>query len=171
MSKEVKNNFWVWFGYILILFSLMIPNEGGVLVCCSGIFVLFLGYSIKNQAKKNQLLVIQSPAFQPSPILVSPPPFVQQQPPPKVVINQSTTSEAINFNEDNINWEEKARNLEIARDWEKSAEAYQKAGLFSEAGRIRKEYLEKDDSQVKIHVDRIGHNIQDSVYMEESENK
>ena len=171
MSKEVKNNFWVWFGYILILFSLTIPNEEGVFVCCSGIFVLSLGYSIKNQAKKNQLLVIQSPAFQPSPILVSPPPFVQQQPPPKVVINQSTTSEAINSNEDNMNWQEKARNLEIARDWEKSAEAYQKAGLFSEAGRIRKEHLEKDDSQVKIHVDRIGHNIQDSVYMEESENK
>ena len=133
--------------------------------------MLLLGYSIKNQAKKNQLLVIQSPAFQPSPIQVSPPPFVQQQPPPKVVINQTTTSEAINSNKDNINWEEKARNLEIARDWEKSAEAYQKAGLFSEAGRIRKEHLEKEDSQVKIHVDRIGHNIQDSVYMGESENK
>ena len=40
--------------------------------------------------------------------------------------------------------------------------------MYSEAGRVRKEHLEKDDSQVKIHVDRIGHNIQDSVYMDES---
>ena len=82
MPKEVKNNFWVWFGYILILLSFMIPNDEGVYVCCSGVFVLLLGYSIKNQAKKNQLLVIQSPTFQPSQIQVSPPPFVQQQPPP-----------------------------------------------------------------------------------------
>ena len=42
---------------------------------------------------------------------------------------------------------------------------------ISEAGRIRKDHLENDESQVKIHVDRIGHNIQDSVYMEDSDKK
>ena len=86
-------------------------------------------------------------------------------------LSPNQLSEAISSNENKVDWEEKARNLEIARDWEKAAEAYQKAGLYSEAGRIRKDHLEKDDSQVKIHVDRIGHNIQDSVYMEESDKK
>ena len=36
-------------------------------------------------------------------------------------------------------WAMDARNLEMARDWERAAQAYQKAGLYAEAGRIRQQ--------------------------------
>jgi len=38
----------------------------------------------------------------------------------------------------------------LARDFEKAADLYQKAGLFAEAGRVRQEHLEKDKTIVKI---------------------
>ena len=174
MQDKVKNNFWIWLGYFLILIAFLVPfGDDELAICCfSGIFILFIGYYIKGQEKRRRVFVIQNPIYRPSPIQVAPTPAVQNQPsPPSVVIAQPNPSEAISSNENKVNWEERARNLEIARDWEKAAEAYQKAGLYSEAGRIRKDHLEKEDSQVKIHVDRIGHNIQDSVYMEESDKK
>ena len=174
MQDKVKNNFWIWLGYFLILIAFLVPfGDDELAICCfSGIFILFIGYYIKGQEKSRRIFVIQNPIYRPSPMQATSLPAVQKQPsPPSVVIAQPNPSEAISSNENKVNWEERARNLEIARDWEKAAEAYQKAGLYSEAGRIRKDHLEKEDSQVKIHVDRIGHNIQDSVYMEESDKK
>ena len=177
MQDKVKNNFWIWLGYGLIFLVFMMAgglrDDTASVLCCSGIFLLVIGYYIKGQEKRRRVFVIQNPIYRPSPTQVTPPPLlVPKQPSPRsVVVAQPTSSEAISSNENKVDWEEKARNLEIARDWEKAAEAYQKAGLYSEAGRIRKDHLEKDDSQVKIHVDRIGHNIQDSVYMEESDKK
>ena len=57
-----------------------------------------------------------------------------------------------------------ANNLELARDFEKAAELYQKAGLFAEAGRIRKTYLENDKPVVQIG--QIGDSVvKDSVIM------
>jgi len=176
LQDKVKNNFWIWLGYGLIFLTFItageLTDETFGVCCCSGIFLLVIGYYIKGQEKSRRIFVIQNPIYRPSPMQATSLPAVQKQPsPPSVVIAQPTSSEAIISNENKVDWEEKARNLEIARDWEKAAEAYQKAGLYSEAGRIRKDHLEKDDSQVKIHVDRIGHNIQDSVYMEESDKK
>jgi len=43
--------------------------------------------------------------------------------------------------------------------------------LFAEAGRIRQNHMEKDDSQVKINIDRIGDNIQDSVVMKDTDSQ
>jgi len=58
----------------------------------------------------------------------------------------------------------KANNLELARDFEKAAELYQKAGLFAEAGRIRQTYLENDKPVVQIG--QIGDSVvKDSVIM------
>ena len=57
-----------------------------------------------------------------------------------------------------------ANNLELARDFKKAAELYQKAGLFAEAGRIRKTYLENDKPVVQIG--QIGDSVvKDSVIM------
>ena len=57
-----------------------------------------------------------------------------------------------------------AKNLELARDFAKAAEMYQKAGLFAEAGRIRQTYLENDKPMVQIG--QIGDSVvKDSVIM------
>ncbi len=57
-----------------------------------------------------------------------------------------------------------AKNLELARDFTKAAEMYQKAGLFAEAGRIRQTYLENDKPVVQIG--QIGDSVvKDSVIM------
>ena len=59
-----------------------------------------------------------------------------------------------------------AKNLELARDFAKAAEMYQKAGLFAEAGRIRQTYLENDKPMVQIG--QIGDSVvKDSVIMGE----
>ena len=57
-----------------------------------------------------------------------------------------------------------AKNLELARDFSKAAEMYQKAGLFAEAGRIRQTHLENDKPVVQIG--QIGDSVvKDSVIM------
>lgn len=59
---------------------------------------------------------------------------------------------------------QEAKNLELARDFPRAAEMYQKAGLFAEAGRIRQTYLEKDQPMVQIG--QIGDSVvKDSVIM------
>jgi hypothetical protein len=68
-------------------------------------------------------------------------------------------------------WAMDARNLEMARDWAGAAEAYQKAGLYAEAGRVRAAHLEKDDSTV-VNIERVGDTVlHDSVMMGETEKK
>jgi len=64
---------------------------------------------------------------------------------------------------------EKARNLETARDWEGAAQAYQEAGMYSEAGRVRQQYLEDDEDKVVVNIDRVGDTVlHDSVMMGEA---
>jgi hypothetical protein len=59
-----------------------------------------------------------------------------------------------------------AKNLELARDFAKAAEVYQKAGLFAEAGRVRQTYLENDKPMVQIG--QIGDSVvKDSVIVGE----
>lgn len=61
---------------------------------------------------------------------------------------------------------QEAKNLELARDFPKAAEMYQKAGLFAEAGRIRQTYLENEKPMVQIG--QIGDSVvKDSVIMGE----
>ena len=58
----------------------------------------------------------------------------------------------------------KARNLEKARDFEGAAKAYQDAGMYEEAGRIRQEFLE--DSQPVVQIGQLGDTVlNDSVMM------
>ncbi|HIG03399.1 MAG TPA: zinc ribbon domain-containing protein [Candidatus Poseidoniales archaeon] len=44
----------------------------------------------------------------------------------------------------------RAKELELARDWQGAAEMYQEAGMYEVAGRIRKKYLEKGGTVVNI---------------------
>ncbi len=68
-------------------------------------------------------------------------------------------------------WAMDARNLEMARDWEGAALAYQKAGLYGEAGRVRQAHLEDEDKMV-LNIDRIGDTVlHDSVMIGDSQNK
>ena len=51
--------------------------------------------------------------------------------------------------------------------WEGAAQAYQMAGLYEEAGRIREAYLEEKDGVV-LNIDRVGDTIlQDSVMVQD----
>ena len=67
-------------------------------------------------------------------------------------------------------WLRKAQNLELARDWEGAAQAYQKAGLYHEAGRIRQQYMEKDESQV-VNIGQLGDINHDSVVMKDNDER
>jgi hypothetical protein len=72
---------------------------------------------------------------------------------------------------DSEQWAKKARNLELARDWDGAAQAYQKAGLYAEAGRVREAYLEKDEDKVVVNIDRVGDNVlHDSVMYNDDNN-
>ena len=137
-------------------------------ICC-GFFLLFLFILNSGSEAKKKVTLLVAPSQTPTQQVIHHTHVHHQSPP-----TNDVSSPPSRFNQPvgtAIQWETEARNLELARDWEKAAEAFQKAGLYSEAGRIRKDHLENDESQVKIHVDRIGHNIQDSVYMEDSDKK
>ena len=160
-----------WAGFIIGFLGLLFlgPQESEALpVCCSGMFICLLiansGHSVKKKSKN--ILYIQQPVQQPVQQVINHNYIPQQQlrvvqqaPVIKTTHNTPTKSAA--------DWAMEARNLELARDWEKAAQAYQMAGRYQEAGRIRQLYLEKDDAQVKINIDRIGDNIQDSVVMKD----
>jgi len=156
-----------WAGFIIGFLSLMFlaPMYPGISpACCFGMFICLMianaGHTVKKESKN--ILFIQQPVQQvinhnyiPQQQLR----VVQQAPVINMTRNIPTKSAA--------DWAMEARNLELARDWEKAAQSYQMAGDYQEAGRIRQLYLEKDDPQVKINIDRIGDNIQDSVVMKD----
>ena len=160
-----------WAGFIIGFLGLLflVPMEPGAFpACCFGMFISLLiassGHSDKKKSKN--ILYIQQPVQQPVQQVINHNYIPQQQlrvvqqaPVIKTTRNTPTKSAA--------DWAMEARNLELARDWEKAAQAYQMAGRYQEAGRIRQLYLEKDDAQVKINIDRIGDNIQDSVVMKD----
>ena len=75
------------------------------------------------------------------------------------------------FGQNNSTGVQEAQNLELARDWEGAAEAYQKAGMYAEAGRVRQMHLENNDPQVKIDIAQLGDKIQDSVVMKDGQSQ
>lgn len=137
--------------------------------CCFWLVVSILitssGYEAKKKAANLQKVVyIQQPpvqqvvhhTYQQAPVAQS-----QPTPVPKArTHNAPAKSQA--------EWAMDARNLEMARDWERAAQAYQKAGLYAEAGRIRQQYMEKDESGVNIQIQG-GDTIHDSVIMRDDD--
>ena len=158
----------------------------GGLFCCSGIIMLIVaslaskpatktvvvqqGYVPQGQVVQGRTQVIQTgavvkPGFTGTMPTQKARASVQTQQPVQQPIQQPKAKQGAAPSMDEINkLAAQANNLELARDFEKAAELYQKAGLFAEAGRIRQTYLENDKPVVQIG--QIGDSVvKDSVIM------
>ena len=125
--------------------------------CCFSLVFVFSALSTKND---DRVIVIQQ---QPQYIPVAQQPIVQQVSPPQ---QKAPSAPA----KTKGMWVEEAQNLELARNWEGAAEAYEKAGLYAEAGRIRKEHLE--NTQPVVQIGKVGDTIlHDSVMISEDSEK
>ena len=158
----------------------------GSLFCCSGIIMLIVaslaskpatkavvvqqGFVPQAQVVQGRTQVIQSGAVVKTGFSGTMPTQKSRAPIPTQQTNQQSNQQpkpqqggAPTMDEINKLAAE-ANNLELARDFEKAAELYQKAGLFAEAGRIRQTYLENDKPVVQIG--QIGDSVvKDSVIM------
>lgn len=132
----------------------------GGLMCCGSLIFAISALSTKNDNRRVVVIqnqqpqfvpvvqqVVQRPVVQPRP-MAQPRPMIQSRaparPPP------STKSQA-------LDWSRKAKNLELARNWEDAAMAYEKAGMYSEAGRVRQENLEQ--SQPMVQIGQVGNTV------------
>ena len=161
------------FAVILLLIGVNRGNGDQVMVACGwGTCCFSLVFAISALSTKNdgRVVVIQQqpryiPVVQPpvQPRVVAPLPV----PAPPKTKNISPTR----LQQHKTEWSNKARNFELARNWEKAADAYEKAGMFAEAGRVRKEHLE--DKQPIVKIGKVGDTIlHDSVMIsEDSETK
>ncbi len=142
--------------------------------CVFGFLSLFIVQSGKDAQKRSQaqLLFVQ----QPTPQVIhhhTTHSYVPQPAPTQVPISVPQAAKPvappIAPNSAANDWATEARNLELARDWEGAAKAYQKAGMYEEAGRVREMHLERKEPQVKIDIAQLGDNIQDSVVMKDGQ--
>jgi hypothetical protein len=172
-------------GWVIIILSLIVffmgmefGGDGGISCCCGliGLVMAQTGYTKRKKEERMRLqtvyvqpnpVVVQQPIYIPTPVPVPiPAPALPAPPipnPPRTVPEQHWEP---------AQWGEKARNLELARDWEGAAQAFQKAGLYAEAGRVREAHLEKDkdEDKVVVNIDRIGDNVlHDSVMYNEDD--
>jgi len=167
-----------WAGGILFGLGAMsiFPSDipGGVGCCFLSVIFLLMadsGHNARKAWRAQQIIYVQQPVAQPMVVhhnYAAP----QQQPalrpsPTPAPVSQTHRTPAKSTGD----WAMDARNLEMARDWTGAAEAYQKAGLYAEAGRVRAAHLEKDDSTV-VNIERVGDTVlHDSVMMGETEKK
>lgn len=127
---------------------------GGIMCCCSLIFAIS-ALSTKNDTQR-VVVVQQQPQYVPiiQQVIQQPRPTTRPNPPAATIKNKTM-------------WIAEARNLELARNWEGAADAYQKAGMYEEAGRIRQEHLEQ--SQPVVQIGHVGNTVlNDSVMIAES---
>ena len=134
---------------------------GGWGICCFSLVFAFSALSTKND---DRVIVIQQPPrYNP----VVQPPVIQQtviqqaapQPRPPATPIKNTAM-----------WAQEARNLELARNWEGAAEAYEKAGMYGEAGKIRQDHLE--NSQPMVQIGHVGDTVlNDSVMISDGSSK
>jgi len=128
---------------------------GAIMCCCSLIFAIS-ALSTKNDTQR-VVVVQQQPQYIPVVQQVIQQPKAAPRPNPPASIAMKTKER----------WVAEAKNLELARNWEGAADAYQKAGMFSEAGRIRQEHLEQ--SQPMVQIGQVGNTVlNDSVMIAES---
>ena len=181
----MKGNDYEAIGWVIIILSLIVffmgmefGGDGGISCCCGliGLVMAQTGYTKRKKEERMRLqtvyvqpnpVVVQQPIYIPTPVPVPiPAPALPAPPipnPPRTVPEQHWEP---------AQWGEKARNLELARDWEGAAQAFQKAGLYAEAGRVREAHLEKDkdEDKVVVNIDRIGDNVlHDSVMYNEDD--
>jgi len=180
-GKEFETTGWILFVISVIGFFFSMSVDPGIAgsCCCFGLIGLVIAQVGYDKRKKERLMVyvqpppvvlqqfVQQPVYIPTPAPAPapappPPPVPQPTPKPAPPPPEHSTEQ----------WLNKARNLETARDWLGAAQAYQKAGLFSEAGRVRETYLEEDKDKVVLNIDRIGDTVlHDSVMVNEEDKK
>tara|TARA_B110001452_G_scaffold127393_1_gene105859 strand:+ start:1069 stop:1818 length:750 start_codon:yes stop_codon:yes gene_type:complete len=130
---------------------------GGLMCLCSLIFAIS-ALSTKNDTSR-VVVVQQQPQYVPvvQQVIQQPRPTTRPNPPANPIKNKPM-------------WMAEAKNLELARNWEAAADAYQKAGMYAEAGRIRQEHLEQ--SQPMVQIGQVGNTVlNDSVMIAESTHK
>ena len=145
------------FAVILLLIGVNRGNGDQVMVACGwGTCCFSLVFAISALSTKNdgRVVVVQQQQ-QYVPVIQQPRPIAKPNPPTYVSKKM---------------WANEAGNLVLARNWEEAAKAYEKAGMYAEAGRIRKEHLE--DKQPIVKIGKVGDTIlHDSVMIsDESEN-
>ncbi len=135
------------------------------LCCClSGFLCLLIvnsGRKARDAAQTQVIYIPQQPVQQ-----VVHQTYIQQQTP--VVQQQSVPAAPASPAKSQAQWAMEARNFEVALNWDKAAESYEKAGLFEEAGRVRQIQMEKSGSGVNIHV-KSGDTYHDSVVMKDDD--
>ena len=165
-------------GWVIIILSLIVfvigvmdgVNEFGGGSCCCGLIGLVIAQTGYTKKKKEEKLRFQTVYVQPNPVVVQQPIYVPTPAPTPAPIPKPTKTAPTM--EQKKQWAIDARNLELARDWEGAAQAFQKAGLYAEAGRVREHRLEKDkdEDKVVVNIDRIGDNVlHDSVMYNEDD--
>ena len=130
---------------------------GGIMCLCSLIFAIS-ALSTKNDTQR-VVVVQQQPQYVPvvQQVIQQPRPTTRPNPPAAPIKNKTM-------------WIAEAKNLELARNWEAAADAYQKAGMYAEAGRIRQEHLEQN--QPVVQIGQVGNTVlNDSVMIAESTQK
>ena len=157
-------------------------TDAGAGACCCvfGFLSLLVVESGRSAKKKAQTQVYYIPQVrQPAPQVIhhhtthTYAPQPAQAPIQQVVKpNPASIQQAVTSGQSgNKNWAAEGRNLELARDWEGAAKAYQKAGMYEEAGRVRASHLESKEPQVKIDIAQLGDKIQDSVVMKDGQSQ
>jgi len=134
--------------------------------CCCLVGFAFLGLvdsgkKARNAAQTQVIYIPQQPVQQ-----VVHQTYIQQQTP--AVHQQPVSVAPAAPAKSQAQWAKEARNFEVALNWDKAADSYEKAGLFEEAGRVRKVQMEKSGAGVNIHV-KSGDTYHDSVVMKDDD--
>ena len=156
--------------WILAIAMLTMPTSAdgaiGGFGCCSLVGFAFLGLvdsgKKARKAAQNQVIYIPQQAVR----QVVHHTYIQQQSP--VVHQQPASVAPAASTKSQAQWAMEARNFEVALNWDKAADSYEKAGLFEEAGRVRKVQMEKSGAGVNIHV-KSGDTYHDSVVMKDDD--
>ncbi len=172
-------------GIFFLIIGALIPP-----LACVGLIMLIVGIVTLSTANNpgqgivvrqpgNQMVVVPNRSapvqYRPTPVQYRPVPIQQQtqqnvqlaQPPVARAPSQIPTPPATPI-KNKAMWMQEAKNLELARNWSEAAKAYEKAGMYAEAGRIRQQNLEQNQPMVQIG--QVGNTVlNDSVIIGEEQ--
>ena len=125
----------------------------GAMTCCFSLIFAISALSTKNDTQR-VVVVQQQPQYVPVVQQVIQPPKTTPRQPDMLAKTKQM-------------WMVEAKNLELARNWEAAADAYQKAGMYEQAGKIRQEHLEQN--QPVVQIGRVGNTVlNDSVMISDN---
>ena len=125
----------------------------GAMTCCFSLIFAISALSTKNDTQR-VVVVQQQPQYVPVVQQVIQPPKTTPRQPDMLAKTKQM-------------WMVEAKNLELARNWEAAADAYQKAGMYEQAGNIRQEHLEQ--KQPVVQIGHVGNTVlNDSVMISDN---